>query len=82
MIFFNPWYAMRNYGLLWPFPGVCRKRVEIGKNELGPVVLHRAGERQRLYFDNGADRIEIGEHLREPEREWLAAVIEAWKVTL
>jgi hypothetical protein len=83
MLFFNPWYAMRHYESQWLYPGMFRrrKRVVISKNELGPVVLHRVGERQRLYFDNGADRIEIGEHLREPEREWLAAVIEAWKAT-
>lgn len=56
-----------------------RQRIEIAKNELGSVVLERIGERQRLYFDPGADRIEIGEHLREPEREWLAAVIQSWQ---
>jgi hypothetical protein len=79
---FNPWYAMHRYHGQWPFPGMLRrKRVEIARSELGPVILQSTGDRQRLYFDNGSDRIEIGEHLREPEREWLAAVIDAWKAT-
>jgi hypothetical protein len=79
--FCNPWYALRHLGSCSPFPKLFRRRkpVEILKHDLGPVVLERVGERQRLCFDVGVDRIEIGEHLREPEREWLAAVIEAWK---
>lgn len=63
-----------------PFTRMWRRRktIEIGKGELGPFVLMRVGERQRLSFDHGADRIEIGEGLREPDREWLAAVIQDW----
>ena len=79
--FFNPWYAMRHSHPNEAFGGMFRRRrqIEITKKDLGNVVLERIGERQRLYFDHGADRIEIGEHLREPEREWLADVIKAWK---
>jgi hypothetical protein len=81
--FFNPWYAMQRYNSQWPFPGIFqrRKRLEIPKGDLAQVVMERVGERQRLCFDYGADRIEIGESLREPEREWLAAVIEEWRAT-
>ncbi|MHC4214137.1 MAG: hypothetical protein ACYSWP_12260 [Planctomycetota bacterium] len=46
--------------------------------ELGNMVnlqLERIGERQRLTFDMAAERIEIGEVLSEPEREWLYEVI-------
>jgi hypothetical protein len=80
--FFNPWYGMRHMDPR-AFPNLLRrrKRIEIDKSDLGPVVLDRVGERQRLYFDHGADRIEIGEHLREPEREWLAAMIGAWQAS-
>jgi hypothetical protein len=56
-----------------------RKRLMVEKAELGKFVLDRVGERQRLSFDLGADRIEIGESLREPEREWLHAVLEDWR---
>ena len=56
-----------------------RKVIELAKNEFGRVVLDRAGERQRLYFDHCADRGEMGESLREPEREWLATVIQQWQ---
>lgn len=79
--FMNPWYAMRHGDPFHPFGMMFkrRKRITIEKSELGNVALDRVGERQRLYFDNGADRIEIGEHLREPEREWLASVIDAWR---
>lgn len=79
----NPWYAMRYSDPNEMFGKMFRRRkqIEIPKRSLGNVVLERIGERQRLYFDHGAQRIEIGEHLREPEREWLAEVIQAWKAT-
>jgi hypothetical protein len=48
---------------------IRRKQVEIRKRDVGNVVLERVEERQRLYVDHGADRIEIGEHLPEPDRE-------------
>ena len=41
--------------------------------DISEFVLERVGERQRLRVDFGADRIEIGNMLREPEREWLGA---------
>jgi hypothetical protein len=51
---------------------------EIPWSELGEIRLERVGERQRLTVDWGAERIEIGATLREPEREWLAKVLRAW----
>ena len=33
---------------------------------------------QRLYLDRGADRLKIGEGLRESDREWLFAVLQRW----
>ncbi len=56
------------------------RRVE--RTNLPPFHLDRVGERQRLTFDDGADRVEIGDTLREPEREWLHQVLEAWRLTL
>jgi len=44
-------------------------------------VLDRVGERQRLRFDQGAKRIEIGSVLSEPEREWLHQLLEQWRVS-
>lgn len=41
--------------------------------------LDRVGTRQRLSFDHNADRIEIGKKLREPDREWLANVLDHWR---
>lgn len=81
MTFFNPWYAMRHSNPHEAFGGMFKRRtrIEVNKNDLGNLVLERIGERQRLYFDFDADRIEIGRHLREPEREWLADVIQIWK---
>src|SRR5262249_24071625 len=51
---------------------------EVPRSEIRQFVLDRAGERQRLYFDRGADRLEIGACLREPEREWVYAVLQRW----
>lgn len=80
-VWFNPWFMMK-----YPDPTQFftrffwrRKPIELSRSELGRIILDRAGERQRLCFDVGADRIEIGESLREPEREWLASVIQDWQ---
>ena len=47
----------------------------LGTSEAETLKLDRAGEKQRLSFDQGAERIEIGESLTEPEREWLYNVL-------
>ena len=56
-----------------------RTPVDLAKADLSPVVLDRVGERQRLFFVHRGRQIEIGQFLREPEREWLATVIQAWQ---
>jgi hypothetical protein len=56
-----------------------KKSHKVGKKEIGEIRIDRVGERQRLTFDYGAKRIEVGEHLEEPEREWLLAVLKSWK---
>jgi hypothetical protein len=53
--------------------------VELPKEELGPVVVERATGHLRLRYDAGADRVEIGRYLSEPEKEWLAEVIRQWQ---
>jgi hypothetical protein len=57
-----------------------RNPILVPRSELNGFVLARVGERQRITFDRGADRIEIGADLREPEREWLHAVLERWRL--
>jgi len=56
-----------------------RKRYDQPLNRINQFVLERVGERQRLRVDFGADRIEIGGLLREPEREWLAEELNKWQ---
>ena len=56
-----------------------KKSHKVGKNQIGEIRIDRVGERQRLSFDQGARRIEVGEHLHEPEREWLLAVLKSWR---
>lgn len=41
-------------------------------------VLGGGGKHQRLTVDVGTDRIEIGEFFREPERDWLAQVLQLY----
>jgi hypothetical protein len=56
-----------------------RTRVRVlPRSELGEVRVERVGERQRLTVDVGAERIELGASLEEPEREWLADVLRGW----
>jgi hypothetical protein len=56
-----------------------RRRLTASRDQITNVRLDRVGERQRLTIDHGADRIEIGACLREPEREWLVEVLKQWK---
>ena len=39
-------------------------------------MLERIGERLRLSFDYGVERVEIAEALSEPEKEWLYEVLQ------
>ena len=55
-----------------------RKKHTQSSDRISQFVLERVGERQRLRVDFGADRIEIGNLLREPEREWLAEQLREW----
>lgn len=64
----------RNHGM-----GAGPRPVEIPKAELGDIVIERLGGQLRLRYDVGADRVEIGRYLREPEKEWLAVVIREWQ---
>jgi hypothetical protein len=66
--------AHRNHGM-----GAGPRAVEIPKGELGEIVIERVGGQLRLRYDVGADRVEIGRYLREPEKEWLAKVIREWQ---
>jgi hypothetical protein len=61
----------------WGPPGGL-KPTQVARSDIRGFVLERDGERQRLYLDRGADRLEIGAGLREPEREWLFAVLQSW----
>ena len=51
----------------------------IQKNDVTKVGLETAGGAHYLYADVGANRIYIGEHIQEPEREWLYSIIKEWK---
>jgi hypothetical protein len=50
----------------------------IPRPELGEVRLDPVEGRQRLTVDHGAERIEIGPELRDPERRRLAEMLRAW----
>lgn len=60
-------------------PANSKSRYVVPKNDLGEIRLERVGERQRLTFDYGAERVEVGFFLREPEREWLFSVLKQWR---
>lgn len=53
--------------------------VAIRRSDIRGLVLERVEERQRLSIDCGSERIEIGATLREPEREWLHAILQRWQ---
>lgn len=55
----------------WAMFTRMRRVYELGDLELATLKLDGEGDRQRLRYDSGAERIEIGFVLSEPEREWL-----------
>ncbi|HBN77748.1 MAG TPA: hypothetical protein DD473_18455 [Planctomycetaceae bacterium] len=55
------------------------KSYSFNRSDVDRIVLEGFGQQQRLRFDDGAIRVEIGEYLREPEREWLFEQIQQWK---
>jgi len=77
----NPFFTMRRRPTQNPFVLLFRrrKRYEFSRAQCPEFVLEGMGGDQRLRFDAGADRVEIGETLKEPEREWLAQVLQAWR---
>ncbi|MDR1283673.1 MAG: hypothetical protein LBK99_23075 [Opitutaceae bacterium] len=50
-----------------------------GRQSIGKIELDTSGGVHCLYIDHGADRVWLGEHIREPEREWLYEEIKEWK---
>jgi hypothetical protein len=61
-----------------PFVFIGEKTIKAKKQDINKLQLSYAGERLRLTFDIGAQRIEVGEYLTEPEKEWLHKTIENW----
>ena len=58
-----------------------KRLIELSKDTMKGFVLDQIGQRQRLHFDNGSDRIEIGRFLSEPDREWLYSEVREWGKT-
>jgi hypothetical protein len=75
---YNPWQQHGWWGWGHPTAPNPTHAVEVARSAISGFVLERIGERQRLCFDRGADRLEVGAGLREPEREWLFAVLRRW----
>ena len=51
------------------------------KESFAGFVFENSGTTHRLYFDDGADRVVVGECLREPDREWLSSELIPWMKT-
>lgn len=64
-----PWILGRLRGEVREYP----------KSELSEPRLERIGSRLWLYIDHGRDRIWIGRHLAEPDKEWLHNLLQGWK---
>jgi len=78
---FNYHWMMRKKQNINPFSMLFQKRktYEFTRSECPEFILEGLGDDQRLRFDIGADRITIGEYLKEPEREWLEQILNAWR---
>ena len=68
----SPNLAQRNYHKkAFSSKEFKNRTFDLGTSEAETLKLDRTGEKQRLSFDHGAERIEIGGTFTEPEREWL-----------
>lgn len=56
-----------------------KAKYNLEKNKVGKILIDNSFGRQRLTIDYGAERIEVGEFLREPEREWVYQVLQNWQ---
>ena len=54
------------------------KPVAAGRDDIGNLVMERVGHSLRLSFDIGAQRIEVGSSLGEPDKEWLNRRLQEW----
>jgi hypothetical protein len=54
------------------------KTVTARKQDITGLRIGYAGDQLRVTFDLGADRVEVGEYLTEPEKEWLHKTLEDW----
>jgi hypothetical protein len=54
------------------------RSLDVQRSKIRGFVLERVDGRQHLRFNHGAEHVEIGSSLREPEREWLYAVLQRW----
>jgi hypothetical protein len=80
----NPYHMMKKKHLeMNPFSMLYQKRktYALSKFECPEFILDGLADDQRLRFDLGADRIIIGETLKEPEREWLHEVLKEWSIS-
>jgi hypothetical protein len=73
---YDPWRPDGLWG--HPAPPERPHAFQVDRPAVGGVVLERVGGRERLCLNRGADRREIGAGLRDPEREWLFAVLRRW----
>jgi hypothetical protein len=55
--------------------GYNNRSYDLKAGEAGNLKLERIGENRRLSFDCGAERVEIGRSLTEPEKEWLYGIM-------
>jgi hypothetical protein len=64
---------------LFTHKGKITHPVTVRRNNSTGFKLDQLERRKRLTFAHGVDRIEIGKHLRDQEREWLYTVLENWR---
>ncbi len=80
----TPPVGQRRGNLIWGTHDISwepfgpRRRLQATRGSVTNVKLVRLAGRQRLSIDRGAERVEIGRYLPEPDREWLAEVLRLW----
>jgi hypothetical protein len=61
--------------LQWSGRRLLSRPTEVMRAAAGEIRLEHVDDRLRLSIDHGPERVEIGETLGAPDKEWLAGVL-------
>jgi len=68
----------RTWARLLPHAFGATRETQVRRPQLASLRLENKRGRGRLVFDHGEHQVELGQHLGDPDRAWLADVLSQW----